>query len=165
MSVNINNIKTQIKSILDTANDVAASYDLSTNMTNRVQTVWKQNPEILPIQATLFPLVTIYLDNKSIQADTIARNQATGKRKATIVFKIYGATYNSAFTNVYEDIADNDIEYLMENIEEILRSNGNLNGTVGWAIPTNVDYISGFTEDESAFVRAAMMDLNITIYY
>lgn len=164
MSIDLTNIKTQIKTILDTANTTTASRDLSLGMGSRVQKVFKINPAKIPIQASLFPCVTMFIQSKGISADTIAKNQATGKRKSQISIKIVGATWNSNFADITQDPSDNDIEDLMENIEEILRNNGNLNNAVNWAIPTGVDYYTTVI-DEQVHIRSAELTLDSVVYY
>lgn len=164
MSVNLNGIKTQLKTILDAANTTTASTDLSGSMVNRVSQVLKVNPERLPIQASFYPCVTIFIDQKDIDSATIGYTQLAGKRKGTVSVKIIGAVWNTNFSSVNEDPADEDCEHLMENIEEILRSNHNINSLVTWQVPSGVTYHSGSFDEESN-LRAGILTVNGTVFY
>lgn len=162
--IDLNDIKTQIKSLLDTANDTAASTDLSGSLVNRVNKVLKVNPAKIPIQASYYPAVTIYTDNKLIELDSMAATMSAGKRQATISLKIMGLIWNSNITTELEDPADEDCENLMENIEQILRDDYTLNGAVDWSKPTGVSY-HDVPVDEEVHLRAGMLDLECTVRY
>ena len=165
MTLDLNNIKTQIKSILDTANTTTASpVDLSANLTTRIQQVFKTNIERIPIQASLYPAVTIFFDSKSIEPATIVKDQRTALRKAEVDVKIVGLTWNPNFETVTEDPADEDLENLMENIEEILRNNSTINSLCSWSMPTDITYHSG-TFDEETHLRAGIMNYKLSIFY
>lgn len=162
--VDFGNIKDQIKSVLDTANTTTASpIDLSSGLTKRVQKVLKVHPGKIGIQASFYPCVTMFVDQKTLQADTIARNQATAKRMAECDLKIVGMVWNPIMSSNLEDPADEDVEKLMENVEEVLRSSDNLNGAVMWQIPTAVTYHSSF--DEQTHMRAGVLNLKVKVNY
>lgn len=165
MALDLNNIKTQIKSILDTANTTTASpVDLSSGLSTRVQRVLKVNVERIPIQASLYPCVTVFFDTKSMETETIAINQNKGVRKATIDAKIVGLTWNPNFQSVDADPPDEDLEDLMENIEEIMRANSTVNSLCTWSTPTEVSYHSG-SFDEETHLRAGIMNFRMTVFY
>ena len=64
--VDLNGIKSTLKTLFDTANTTTASpVDLSNNMTQRVKRVLTVNPEQIPPQASFFPFVTSYITSKS----------------------------------------------------------------------------------------------------
>jgi hypothetical protein len=157
-------LKETIRYILDQANTTTASVDLSGNMSTRVSTIMKVNPEKLMPQASLFPAVTVFLSNKNIEQKSIAGNQVYGKRKADLTFSIVGMTWNDRTQNYKQDPADDDLEYLMENIELILRSYADLNRNCLWQFPTGVSYHSaGY--DEQAHFRIGIIDLQVSVYY
>jgi hypothetical protein len=158
-------IKETIRYVLDQSNTTTASpIDLSSNLARRVQTIMKVNPEKLIPQASLFPAVTVFLDSKDIEQKSIAGNQQYGKRRANLTFKIVGMLWNDRTQNYKEDPADNDLEYLMENIELILRSYADLNRNCNWQFPTGVSYHSaGY--DEQAHFRIGIIDLQVSVYY
>ena len=165
MAIDINNIKTQIKSILDTANIASATpRDLSFGMNERVQKVLKTNPANITNQASFFPFVTIYTDNKNIELRGIAKNQFNATREAEIDFKILGVVAEFNWENDTEDPADEEIERLMENVEGVLRNNDTLNGSVRWGFPTDVSYHSAAI-DEETHVRAAIMNFKVKVFY
>ena len=164
MSVDINNLKEQIQSIFETANTTTASRDLSSGLETRVQRILKVNPARIPVQSSWHPYVTIYTDSKDIEPSDIAISQANAKRRADIDLKIVGVVWNSTVSDEELDPADEDCEDLMENIEEILRANPTIAGTVTWAFPSTVDY-HGATLDEDTHLRAGVMTLKATIFY
>ena len=140
MAVNISDIKTQFKSIMDAANIVGATYYLSTGMNKPVNKVFKVNPLKIPITATKYPYVTIYSDIKDIQQTNINTTFKIAKFGANLSMLVVGGVWETKVTNETEDNADEEIEKLMENIEEILRRNHTLNGTVKWCKLERVEY-------------------------
>lgn len=159
-----NTIKETLRYILDQANTTTASVDLSSNLARRVQTIMKINPEKLRPQASLFPCVTVFLSSKSIEQKSIAGNQVAGKRKANLTFSIVGMTWNDRTQDYRKDPADDDLEYLMENIELILRSYADLNRNCLWQFPTGVSYHSAGYDEQTHF-RIGIIDLQVTVYY
>jgi hypothetical protein len=164
MSIDLNNLKEQIQGIFETANTTTASRDLSSGLETRVQRVLKVNPSRIPIQASWYPFVTIFIDNKTVVQDGMVKDQQTAKRKAKIDVKIIGAVWNSTISDDETDPADEDCEDLMENIEEILRANSTLAGVTTWSFPTNVTYHSADL-DEDTHIRAGILNLEATIFY
>lgn len=164
MSVDLNQLKESIQGIFETANTTTASRDLSSGLERRVQKVLKVNPARIPIQASFYPCVTIYIDSKSIQIQDIARTQLNAKRRADIDVKIVGAVWNSNNLLKDEDPADDDCESLMENIEEILRGDPTVSGQVTWSFPTNVTYHQ-LPIDEETHLRAGFLNFRGTVFY
>lgn len=163
--IDLNGLKTAIKSILDTANTTTGSpIDLSQNLNDRVQQVLKVHPGRISIQASFYPYITMFIDDKAIELASIARNQVSAKRLAELEINIVGAVSENIITSVNADDADEEIEALMENIEEVLRSNDTVNSTVKWAKPTRVNY-HGAAFDEESIIRAATMTFNATVEY
>jgi len=163
--IDLNGLKTAIKSILDTANTTTGSpIDLSKSLNNRIQQVLKVHPGRISIQASFYPYITMFIDDKSIELTTIAVNQVKARRTADVEINIVGAVSENIITNVNADDADEEIEVLMENIEEIMRSNDTVNGTVKWAKPGRVNY-HGAAFDEESIIRAATMTFNATVEY
>ena len=164
--INISQLKTDIKSLFDSANTTTASpIDLSNGLSNRVQNVFKLNPEKLPIQASLFPALTMFVESKDITQDGIALNQVNARRKAEVDIKIMGAVWQNTYTNVSTDDADEEIEQLMENVEQILRNNPTLNNSqVNWALPLDCTFHTGILSEE-AHMRAGVLSLRANIYY
>ena len=164
--IDIATIKTNIKSILDTANTTTGSpIDLSSGLSNRVQQVFKVNPNRIPIQADLFPFVTCFLNDKEIDQITMGHGtQTNALRQAVISISIMSAVCESAVSDITADTADENIEKLMENVEEILRSNTTISSSVNWAMPTNITYHT-IQWDEETHVRASLMNLNCKVFY
>lgn len=163
MAFDLSNLKEQVQTILEAANTTTATADLSSGMSSRVQGVFKIHPERIPIQASLYPCVSMYVETKDTEQMTIAKDQLTAKRRGLVNLKVVGEVWNSAFTTVDVDSADNDCEDLMENIEQVLRANPTLNDTCLWAIPTDVKYYS--LNAEETHMRAGILNLKCTVDY
>lgn len=166
-TVPINVIREQIRFALALNNTTTGSpvQDLSANMSNRVVDVYKLNPEVIPLLGNAIPAVTIYTDRKNIEATGIVKNQANGKRLATVGFQIAGMVWSPNFKDDPTiDPADQDLEYLMENIERVLRGYDSLGNNVSWQFPNSVEYHSA-AFDEDAHLRIGLMDLTAKVYY
>ena len=164
MALDLNAIKTSIQTILDAANTTTAGTDLSNGLQTRVQSVMKINPSRIPVQSSLYPCVTNYISLKNIELKTIAKDQLTGKRRADIEIKIVGIVWNNVVSAASTDEGDDDCESLMENIEQILRGNPTLSGTVLTQLPTAVTFHS-VGVDEQAHLRAGIMNLKVLAEY
>lgn len=177
--LDLNSLKEHIQTIFETANTTTASVDLSKGLETRVQRILKLNPERIPVQAQLYPFVTIFISDKAVTMMDIAGNQLIQKRKGEISVKVVGAVWNSTITDSEEDPADEDCESLMENVEEILRANPQLGGSqIGTAVigtstigpivafshPTKITY-HNFSLDEGTHIRAGVLDLEVTVLY
>lgn len=165
--VDLNGIKESIQNLLIAANTTTASpIDLSSGLANsrRVQQVLKIHPEKIPLQASFFPAVTCYVTDKSIKSMDIASSQESAKRRATIQVEVVGAVWNNNLSTVDEDPADEDINYLMENIELIFRSNYNLSGKVTWQQARACRFYTSVL-DEQTHLRAGILSLECEVYY
>ena len=161
--VNIDGIKSAIKTILDTANTTTAAVDLSGGMSTRVRQVSKVHPLRIAQQPSLIPCVTVTADRKSVKPLTIG-NQSNGIRESLFTLQIIGITYEPFFNDLTEDQGAENTERLMENIEEILRNNITLSNTVAWCFPTQVEY-DEIRYDEQTHLRAGIMSLDCKIHY
>lgn len=164
MAIDLNNIKTQFKSICDTANTTTAIYDLSTGMDQRVSKVLRINPLKIPVQRSFYPYVTIYTDNKDIELLTIAKNQLTAKRRGEISYNVVGAVWEQKVSDITADDADEEIEKLMENIEEVVRRDFKLNDSVKWTKPESASYHT-LLLDEQTHMRVGLFSLTAKIEY
>lgn len=166
MSVaDLNGIKDQLKIIFDGANTTTASpIDLSSGMSKRVLKVLTVNPDLIKPQASFYNFVTCYIKDKNIVRDSISGTQLAAKRESDVSIEIVGAVFNQNFTDVTKDPADNDINYLMENIEQVLRSNPTLNSTVKWQAPQSVSYFSS-NLNQNNNVRVGILTLSAKVFY
>jgi hypothetical protein len=163
--VDLNGIKDNIKTLMDSKNvALSTPVDLSNNLTQRVKKVLTVNPEMIPPQASFFPFVTCYITAKNIIQDDIAKDQLSTKRKAEISIEIVGAVFNQNQTSVTKDPADTDINYLMENVELILRSDYNLGNKIKWQKPNDVQYYTSVV-DARNHIRAGIMKITAIAYY
>jgi hypothetical protein len=167
MSLDLNNLKDQIQGIFETANTTTAARDLSSGLLKRVQKVLKVNPARIPIQASIYPCVTVFIGKKDIEQKSIGKSQANVKREGRIEVTVVGAVMNTTITSIDEDQADEDCESLMENIEEILRANETLAGTVTWSFPKGVTYhnLAIGMKDEEVHLRAGLLTLEAKVFY
>jgi len=165
--LDINNLKTQVQSILKSANTLTATKDLSSGLSTRVQRVLKVHPLRIPIEAISIPYVTMFVSNKDIEELSIGGggNNRTGtKRLGEVTLNIVGAVMNPIVTDIEDDLASDEIEDLMENIEENLRANMNFNNAIDYHIPMKVSYFEEAYEEESVF-RAGILEIACKTYY
>lgn len=163
--VDIKGIKTAIKVLLDTANTTTASINLSDNLADKVVKVGTFSLEKLFLNANEIPGIAVYTDNKQPNQETIARSMASGKRGAELNLFVAGAVYVPYTADDTEDPADNDCEYLMENIEEIIRDSDTLSDTVQWAMPTGITYHTMANREEQSHYRIGLMSLKCRVFY
>lgn len=165
-TVPLNNIKENIRYALAVNNTTSGAPvgDLSSGLNRRVRKILKVNPEKIPANDNILPALTVFIDSKDTFPDTIARDAATGKRKAEINIKVAGMVWEPFTSDRVEDPADEDLEKLMENAEKILRGYDTLGGLARWNFPTAITYHS-LGWDERAHYRGALMDLKVTLLY
>lgn len=166
MAIDISGLKSDTAGLLTTANDTAATYDLSANMSRRVQYVNTYNPEKLMPEAHILPAVFVWTAAKRVNLETINRTLATGKRKAEVMFNVAGVVWVPYTSTPTTDPADDDCEKLMENIEEVLRNNDTLGGKARWHLTSDVTYHTAMAPNsEDAHLRVGLMSLKATVYY
>ena len=160
-------IKSSIQSILETANTTTGSpIDLSDSLVTRVNKVLQVNIEKIPIQPSFFPCVTMFYEGKQVNLQDIAGSMLTGRRRAEVDLKVVGIVWidNMNTSNFqYKDLADNECEQLMENIEQVLRTDPTLGGNALWSKTTEVVYQNFVSED--THMRAGVMTHKITVQY
>jgi len=164
MALAIGTIKTAFKTIFDNYNTTTAAYDLSTGLTNRVKNVFTIMPNSENMNASYLPAVTIWVESKTVDMMSICKDQSTAQRKATVDFNVAGILWNSNFSTPDKDLASDDIEKLMENIEEILRRNDKLLNNVLWQHPTNVTY-HNLSKSEEEHFRVGIATVQCVIMY
>ena len=159
-------IKEAIQNILTSANTTTASpIDLSANLSNskRVQQVLKVHPGMIRIQASLYPLVTCYISGKPIVSQDIAATHLQAQRRARVSLNVVGSIWNTNIVSIDEDPADEDIGYLMENIELALRGNPTFNDTVKWQMPSECKYY--ITPMEKTHLRSGILSYDCEVFY
>ena len=166
--INFDTIKTNLKSLLDDANTTTGTpIDLSQGMSTRVSRVLKVHPGRIAIQPSHFPYVTSFISDKSIEQVTFGTRgtQASSLRQAIVTIQVVGCCYEPFFTDINEDQGSENVEKLMENIEEIIRSTPNLNYTsTAWCTPQRVQY-DDVPYDEEAHLRAGILTLDFKVHY
>lgn len=166
--VPLTTIKSSLQTALETANTTTGSpIDLSDSLTTRVQKILQINVEKIPVQPSFFPCITMFYDSKQITLQDIAANQLNGKRRADIDLKIVGIVWidNMNATNFeYKDLADNECEQLMENIEQVLRNDPSIGGNVTWSKSTDITF-HNFPVSEDSHMRAGILTHKLTVMY
>lgn len=160
-------IKEEIQNLLLLNNTTTATpIDLSSGLSNskRVRQVMKIHPEMIRPQASFFPLVTCYITQKEVTSQDIARDQLNAKRRATVSVNVVGSVWNNNIVSVDEDPADEDINYLMENIELVLRTNPSLSGKVNWQKTSECKYYITVL-DEQTHLRSGIITLQCEVFY
>lgn len=161
----LNGILDRLKTIFDAANTTTASpVDLSSGMSRRVQKVLTVNPELVWPQATFFPFVTSFIDEKVIEGASISHSQLDESRRASVTLTVVGGVFNQNITDVTKDQTDRDAHLLMENIELTLRNDPSLSGLVKWQRPESVKYFSGRVQ-ENSHLRAGYLTLKAWLFY
>jgi hypothetical protein len=122
------------------------------------------HPEMLTQQASFYPLVTCYITEKTINSSDFAKDQLSAQRRSTVSIEVVGAVFNQNFISVDEDPADEDINYLMENVELVLRSDPSLNNLVKWQRPSSVRYYITAL-DEQTHLRAGILQIEAETFY
>jgi hypothetical protein len=164
--IDLNSLKENIQTFLEDQNTStgATIRDLSSDMDNRVTKVFKKHPRHLINQASLMPCVTVFIDGKTIDNTTISPNQRTqAKRKASISIQIAGMIWDNNFASNDDDEAEDDLESLMENIEEIIRNDPTVDGAVDWLVCEGVDYFTLYKTD--AHMLTGVMTCRATKFY
>ncbi len=167
--VDMAGIKDAVRDILNTANTATGSpINLSDGLVTGVNKVLQVNVERFPSpQPSFFPCVTMFYEGKQVTLKDISRTMLQGRRQADIDLKIVGIVWiDNMNTSGFElkDLADNECEILMENIEQVLRSDPTLNGKCLWSKPTEVTY-QNYQLDEDAHMRAGVMNYRISLLY
>lgn len=165
MSLDINGIIEATQTILETANTTTASpLDLSSGLTNRVANIVKFSPVYINAQRDKIPAIHVWLESKDIDFKDISINQLNGRREGTLQIKVAGFV---AMTNyITQDVnqSEQEVRILMENIEQVLRSNDKLSNTVDRQRITNVTYFDLPYTDEVNF-KAAVLSMEAKKYY
>jgi len=163
--VDLVGIKSAIQTTLLAANTTTASpVYLSNGMSRKVAQVLKINPQHIQPQPSFFPMVTCYINSKNTQQMDIVVDQLTAKFKGEISVSVVGILWNDTYASVDKDPADDDINYLMENIELSLRADPNFGGKVLWQKPTQIEYYNQAL-DESTHLRAGVLTYNAQVFY
>lgn len=163
----LNGIKDALMALFAAANTTTASpIDLSSGLSSRVKKVSSVHPEMIPFQASHWPYVTCYIDSKTINLERtdIAKDQLSNKRAANVNIMVVGGIWNQNLKDQAIDPADKDINYLMENVELVLRSSPNLGGAVKWQMPEAIEYYSGKI-NETVHLRGGILKLSASIFY
>ena len=115
-------------------------------------------------QASFFPLVTCFVESKTWRSEDMAGASLNSVRRAQLTLKVVGSLWNDNLVDIKKDPADDDINYLMENIELILRSSPNLGGKVTWQKATDVKYYTTVLNQQT-HLRSGVLTLDCEVFY
>ncbi|RJP50519.1 MAG: hypothetical protein C4586_05910 [Anaerolineaceae bacterium] len=164
--IDIATLKSAIKAQLDDNNTSTGApiRDLSSNMSKRVVRVALMNPIDYQIVTTEMPAVCIYTDTKIPKNTSVGAVNQT-KREGMLRLTVCALNYNPnmAGANVYNDVASQDLEYLMENIEEILRQSPEISGAK-WLQMGEITFHNS-PADEDTYFKLAFTDLTYKYFY
>ena len=160
--IDLCNIETTIVGLLESNNTSSGAdvRNLSQSLTTKVNKIIDFDPSLISPQASYYPLVCAFIDEKTINISesTIAKNQLTAKRRAELSLKIIGMIWNDNIVSDTSDPASKDIKKLMENLEYIFRGYPTLSGTVSWQYPTDCTYHT-ISLGEEAHLRAGVLTI------
>lgn len=164
--INYKNVLDEIQDVLQAWNDTTAAYDLSTNLTTRVQRISQRNPAMISGQPSKFPSICIRLNRDDKNFSEISANGIQGKKVSELGFSIIGILYYNSFSDTNtdnDDYSDMEVHYLAENVEEVLRRNARLSNKVLYSYPTSVNFYDDL--DEEAYFRTFVMDYKAKLFY
>lgn len=168
--IDYNNISNTIVSALQTANTTTASYDLSMDLSKRVQQINRDDLFVQPQFKVKYPLISVILDHK--REDIIDYNVNRRGRNVELVYSI---------VCVMEKFKDSEIELwdLVRNIDAVLRANVALNSyntdlevLALWSTGCSfsIEFLNAnignflfkaLVTNESAFTKAAQINLTL----
>ena len=163
--VNYKNVIDNIQSILKDWNKATATYDLSTNLDKRIGVISKRNPSFIVDQPSQLPAICIRIDNDTKAFEEMSRTNLQASKKSELTFSIIGLLwYNPLLGNVdANDPSDDEIHYMAENVEEVLRRNHKLNGSVLYSYPESIDFYEDL--DEESYFRTFVMSYKAILFY
>lgn len=140
--------------------------NLSQSMTAQVNKVVQYNPSLISPQASYYPVVAVYVEDKRIDLTkgTIAKDQLTGRRYAELTIKLIGAVWNTNIVSDTSDPAAKDVRHLMENVEYILRGYPTLGNTVKNQYPTDIIY-HDVNLGENVHLRVGVLNVKASVDY
>lgn len=142
--------QTVLDNIVTLLNNAKAT-TLSTNLTTAVQQVIKGDPNNIPVQANMYPTVFVYLTKKDEDWVTLG-----GALKQTVLtFEIYALVLLTGTS----DSSDQEVRYLSDNIENLLRANSDLQGTVDFCNPSECSFERAFKE--GTYLSCAVITLEV----
>lgn len=166
--VDLVGIEGNLKSYFTSNNTTAGApiRNLSTSMTNKVSNIVEFNPNFIRVQASFYPAVAIFVENKTINLSkgTIAVDQLTSIRNAELTIKVLGLVWNSNLTDDTQDPAARDCRYLMENIEYVLRGYPTFGGKVSWQNATDCTY-HDVNLGEDVHLRVGVLNVSAKVNY
>lgn len=166
--ISYSSIKNSIQTILENANTTTGSpIDLSDSLTDRVKKVLQINVEKIPIQPSFYPCITMFIDSKQVTLKDISRTMLDGRRQGDIDLKLVGIVWIDNMNTAsfeYKDLADNECEQLMENVEQVLRTDPTLSGNVLWSKTTDVSFHS-YPVSEQSHMRVGLMTFRLSVLY
>lgn len=128
--MNLVSLLTSMENLIIKNNTTTSSYDISSSLNTRVQSIYKGVrgfSETVPIPKNLYPAVCVEIDNK-VEEFFVVGN--TARRDLDIVFNIVSIVHYGAGILGGLETSDMESLQLTQNIENMLRQNISASGTV-----------------------------------
>lgn len=145
VEVGYRSLITKIKSV------ISAGAGLNTNLSREVMQVVSGDPFIVPVPNNLYP--TIFVD--LVDKEEVWGSLGDKEKSVTLTLNVYCLVFLQATA----DNSDTEVQYLADNVEEIIRGNTNLDNTVDWATPTTCDFATGFKD--GVHLSCAVIELKV----
>ena len=138
--MNLVSLLTSMENLVNKNNTTTSSYDISSSLITRVQTIYKGVQgfsENIPIPNHLYPAVIVEMANKAEEFVFIGNS---AKRDMEITFSIVPIIHYGAGTTGGLENSDMELIQLTQNIENMLRQNISASGTVESLEITSTDF-------------------------
>lgn len=160
--IEYNDILDTIVSELESVNTTTATYDLSSNLSKRIVSITRDDLEVRPKFKSKYPVVSVRLDNKVEEAFS---EIAAGKWTSQV-------TLNMNIRCIYDSFssAEDNLWYMVRNVESNLRLNSNINAYKDTGVDTiytllgNVDFAETLNDPKTDFNKSANIDYQMVLY-
>lgn len=152
MALDLVSLVDSLENLLNKNNTITSDYDISENLNTRVQKFYSGTDGLhdkSPVPINLYPVVFIELVNKVEEISQLGNSSA--KRNMEINFNIVPVIYYGAGSEM-EFVegrikANQEVLYLSQNIESLIRNNITLSNTVDWVNIENTEYSISLNEN------------------
>ena len=140
MAVSVLTIKNQLKTIIENANTVTSSYNISDGLKKKVQLISGANSQRKPTSNLDYPAIFVEVQSES---DELYLMGKTSNRNVTINVDV--VTVIQYMPDI--ETVDDETIRLVDNLQDLLRNNIKLSNTVDECIITGTDYSAEYVED------------------
>jgi len=130
---------------------ISGGTGLNTNLSRVVMQVVDGDPFIVPIPNTMYP--TIMVDLMGMEEEW--SDLGNSRKNITLTLNIYCLIF---YQGTSAD-SDKEAHHLADNVEQIIRADVTLSGTVDWMSPASTDFATGFKD--GVHLSCAVIELKI----